>query len=78
MEAENLKKLREIFIAVFSITEPEVKKYSQENNRKWDSLASVTLIAAIESEFNILIDESVYENFTSYEAIELALEKLEL
>ena len=78
MNLENASKLKQIFMEIFSISESEVKSYRKMNNRKWDSLASVILIAAIESEFNILIQESDYESFSSFSAVELALENLDM
>ena len=56
MKPENYKKLKEIFMEIFSINESEIESYRRINNRKWDSIASVTLIAAVESEFNVVID----------------------
>ena len=76
MKPENYKKLKEIFMEIFSINESEIESYRKLNNRKWDSIASVTLIAAVESEFNVVIDDSDYESFSSFAAVELALENL--
>ena len=78
MKEKNLNKLKEIFMAVFELSETQVANYRKINNRKWDSLATVTLIAAVESEFNILVDESAYEGFTSFSAVELALDEIGL
>ena len=76
MKPENYKKLKEIFMEIFSINESEIESYRKINNRKWDSIASVTLIAAVESEFNVVIDNSDYESFSSFAAVELVLENL--
>ena len=76
MKPENYKKLKEIFMEIFSINESEIESYRKINNRKWDSIASVTLIAAVESEFNVVIDVSDYESFSSFAAVELALDNL--
>ena len=78
MKEEHLSKLKEIFMAVFELSESQVGGYRKINNRKWDSLATVTLIAAVESEFNILIEESAYEGFTSFSAVELTLDEIGL
>ena len=78
MKEENFSKLKEIFMAVFELSESQVDGYRKINNRKWDSLATVILIAAVESEFNILIDESAYESFTSFSAVELTLDEMGL
>ena len=76
MKPENYKKLKEIFMEIFSINESEIESYRKINNRKWDSIAAVTLIAAVESEFNVVIDNSDYESFSSFAAVELVLENL--
>ena len=78
MKEENFSKLKEIFMAVFELSESQVGSYRKINNRKWDSLATVTLIAAVESEFNILIEESAYEVVTSFSAVELTLDEIGL
>ena len=75
MTAGDIDKLKQIFIEVFSISEAEVESYRKLNNSKWDSLASVTLIAAMESEFKIEIQEPDYETLSSFSSAELVLEK---
>ena len=75
MTARNIDKLKQIFMEVFSISEAEVESYRKLNSRKWDSLASVTLIVAIESEFKIKLQESDYESLSSYSSAELILER---
>lgn len=75
MAAGNIDKLKQIFIEVFSISEAEVESFRKLNNSKWDSIASVTLIAAMESEFKIEIQEPDYETLSSFSSAELVLEK---
>ena len=75
MTADNIDKLKQIFMEVFSISEVEVESYRKLNNRKWDSLASVTLVVAIESEFKIQLQESDYESLSSFSSAELILER---
>ena len=75
MTVGNADKLKQIFIEVFSISEAEVESYRKLNNSKWDSLASVTLIAAIESEFKIELQESDYESLSSFSSAELVLDR---
>ena len=75
MTANNIDKLKQIFMEVFSISEAEVESYRKLNSRKWDSLASVTLIVAIESEFKIKLQESDYESLSSFSSAEVILEK---
>ena len=75
MAAGNIYKLKQIFIEVFSISEAEVESYRKLNNSKWDSLASVTLVVAIESEFKIQLQELDYESLSSFSSAELILER---
>ena len=75
MTADNIDKLKHIFMEIFSISEAETESYRKLNNSKWDSLASVTLIVAIESEFKIKLQESDYENLSSFSSAELILER---
>lgn len=73
MTEENLDKLKEIFMEIFSISEVDLANYRKLNNPKWDSLASVNLIVAIESEFEIQLHEADYESLTSFSSTELIL-----
>lgn len=75
MTANNIDKLKQIFMEIFSISEAEVESYRKLNNSKWDSLASVTLVVAIESEFKIQLQESDYESLSSFSSAELILER---
>jgi acyl carrier protein len=75
MTAGNIDKLKQIFIEVFSISDAEVESYRKLDSSKWDSLASVTLIVAIESEFKIELQESDYESLSSFSSAELVLKK---
>ena len=75
MTADDIDKLKQIFIEVFSISDAEVESYRKLDSSKWDSLASVTLIVAIESEFKIELQESDYESLSSFSSAELVLKK---
>ena len=70
------QQLAEIFRATFDLSEKEeVRGIRQLSFPKWDSLAHVTLIGAIESEFNITIDIADSLELTSFEAIIVYLEE---
>ena len=75
MTVNNIDKLKQIFMEIFSISEAEVESYRKLNNSKWDSLASVTLVVAIETEFKIQLQESEYESLSSFSSAELILER---
>lgn len=82
MDSSNLAKLREIFTIVMELDEGEQAEALDRANfdnwrssvlEKWDSLAHVSLIAAIESEFSITLDSTDSERMTSFKGIELLL-----
>lgn len=70
------KTLAEIFRAVFQLEGgADVRGFRQINQPSWDSLAHVSLMAAVESEFNVNIDTADSLELTSFEAIALYLEE---
>ncbi len=69
-------KLAEIFRAVFNLpTEADPTAVRQLSEPAWDSLAHVTLVAAVESEFGVTIDAAESLELTSYQAVALHLEE---
>lgn len=79
MKEDNINKLNQIFFTVLELdNQYSLEELNSENFKKWDSLAHVLLIAAIESEFNIMIDVADYENLTSYSAVKNLLMDYEL
>jgi acyl carrier protein len=76
MTTDSTTKLQDIFRAVFELPESaDVTRVRQISERKWDSLAHVSLVAAIESEFGISIDAADALRMTSYQATALLLEE---
>ena len=76
MSTQIAERLQDIFRAVFDIPEmADVTNVRQVNQRNWDSLAHVSLVAAIESEFNMTLDAADALRMTSYRATELLLEE---
>lgn len=74
MNEKNINLLKNIFSVVLDIDDfeqiPTIRRISES---KWDSLANVTLIGAIENEFNVLLNIDEINSMTSYRAIELML-----
>jgi acyl carrier protein len=69
MEAETEARLREVFRAVFEMPpSSDVQNLRQLTEPRWDSLAHVSLVAAIESEFGLEIDTADVLGITSYKA----------
>jgi acyl carrier protein len=69
-------KLRELFRAALELPhDTDVTEARQPSVAGWDSLAHVSLMLAIESEFGILIDAADQIRLTSYSAIRGYLEE---
>lgn len=72
----NRDKLKGIIRAVLELPDgAEVEGVKRITTRRWDSLAQVSLIAAIEGEFSLDLPAADYGRFTSYKAIELLLDE---
>ena len=62
-------RLQEVFRAVFEMPErADVKHLRQLNTPTWDSLAHVSLVTAIESEFGVTLEATDQLRMTSYAA----------
>ena len=73
------EKLQDIFRVVFRLPETcDVTQVHQASEGNWDSLGHVSLVAAIESEFNITIDAADTLQMTSYDATRSLLEEMDL
>ena len=76
MSPDKGEKLQAIFRLVFQLApSADVAGVRQLTEANWDSLAHVSLVAALENEFNISIDTSEALQLTSYRAAELLLEQ---
>ena len=70
------QKLQAIFRSVLNLgDEVDVTGARQLSEPSWDSLAHVSLVAALESEFAVSIDTGDSMNLTSYQAVKLFLEE---
>lgn len=69
MDQQALEKLQEIFRVVLELPDgADVSAANRDGWERWDSLAHVSLIAAIESEFGVSLDSKDPDRITSYEA----------
>ena len=76
MKTQNNQKLEEIFKAIFEIEEvDQIHSIRRLTEPRWDSLAHVSLVAAIESEFSEFFDISDIERMSSYESVKLLLQE---
>jgi len=72
----NQAKLIEIFRVVLELDDScDVQLVRRVSEPKWDSLAHVSLVAAIESEFGVNLDSEDMERMSSYAATKLLLEE---
>jgi acyl carrier protein len=70
------QQLAAIFRAIFDLADgADVQGIRQLSFPKWDSLAHVTLIGAVENEFGLSIDIADSLELTSFEAILVYLEE---
>jgi acyl carrier protein len=70
------KTLEQVFRAVLQLPDDvTVRTVRQVNQKSWDSLAHVSLIAAVESEFGLSVDLADSLELTSFEAFALYLEE---
>lgn len=77
MTPENEMILKEVFLIVLDLPEDvDFQSLRRINNDKWDSLATVSLVAAIESELDLQLDTQQQERLTSYQATTLLLDEL--
>jgi len=68
--------LAEVFRAVLNLdSDTDVTALRQLTTPGWDSLAHVSLVAAVESEFSIAIDIEDSVELTSFQAVKLFLEE---
>lgn len=70
------ERLQDIFRAVFEMpATTDVTNLRQLTTTSWDSLAHVSLVAAIESEFGVSLDAAEQLRMTSYAATEALLQE---
>lgn len=78
MATETAERLQKCFAAVFpDASAEEISRARQASLTGWDSMASLTLFAVIEEEFQTQFDASTLERFTSFEEILQALETIQ-
>ena len=77
MNKEKKEKLNEIIAIVLNLREDENPESARKlTDERWDSLAQVNMIAAIENEYNVEINPADYGRFTSYKAIMNLLDEI--
>jgi len=76
MTPEQRDKLIEIFQVVLDAdANSDISATRRISHPQWDSLAHVSLVAAIESEFGLALDGAEMERMSSFAATQLMLEE---
>jgi len=63
----NLEKLAKVFADTFGISEAETKGLQYQGIEAWDSVGHMTLVAAIEDDFDIQLDTDDIIDMSSFE-----------
>jgi acyl carrier protein len=63
----NLEKYNDAFTATFEIDEDQLHNLKYQDIPAWDSVGHMTLIAALEDAFDIMMDTEDIIDFSSYE-----------
>jgi acyl carrier protein len=76
MNENQIALLSEIFRLVLELPgELELARVNRLNTAKWDSLANVTLVTAIENEFNVSFDTHDAERMSSFKSAQILIEE---
>ena len=63
----NLEKYNNAFMETFEITEDKLAGLKYQDIEAWDSVGHMTLVAALEDAFDIMMDTDDIIDFNSYE-----------
>ncbi len=74
----NLEKLSKVFADTFGISEAETKGLQYQGIEAWDSVGHMTLVAAIEDEFEIQMDTDDIIDMSSFEKAQEILAKYDI
>lgn len=71
---DNLKKLNQIFCEVYSVEESALNEnFVNTNVDTWDSIHQLSMVAAIEEAFGLMMDAEDILEMTSYENVKKLL-----
>ena len=71
---DNLKKLNQIFCEVYSVEESALNEnFVNTNVDTWDSIHQLSMVAAIEESFDLMMDAEDILEMTSYENVKKLL-----
>ncbi len=75
---DNLEKLAKVFAETFGISEAETKGLQYQGIEAWDSVGHMSLIAALEDEFDIQLDTDDIIDMSSFEKAQEILKKYDV
>lgn len=74
----NLEKYNEAFMTTFEVTEDALPTLKYQEIELWDSVGHMSLIAALEDSFDIMMDTDDIIDFSSYEVGKDIMKKYEI
>ena len=74
----NVEKLAKVFADTFGISEAETKGLQYQGIEQWDSVGHMTLVAAIEDDFDIQLDTDDIIDMSSFEKAQEILTKYDI
>lgn len=73
--SDNLKKLNEIFAEQLQVTPEQLPTLTYQSVPLWDSVGHMTLVAALEEAFDIMLDTEDIIDMSSYQKSQEILSK---
>ncbi|ALB55426.1 acyl carrier protein [Cronobacter universalis] len=74
----NLAKYNTIFMETFEVPEEALADYQYQDTPSWDSVGHMTMIAALEETFDIMMDTEDIIDFTSWQKGKEILQKYDV
>lgn len=74
----NIEKYDGIFMETFGIKKDALEELEYQGIKDWDSVGHMTLVGALEDEFDIMMDTDDIVDFSSYKKGKEILEKYEV
>lgn len=74
----NLIKYNAIFVETFTVTEETLPEYKYQDTPSWDSVGHMSMIAALEETFDIMLDTEDIIDFSSWEKGKEILKKYDV
>jgi acyl carrier protein len=66
-DMSNIEKYNQIFVETFEVDESILENYKYQDTPSWDSVGHMTMIAALEETFNIMLETDDIIEFSSWQ-----------